>query len=159
MKHWKIGKEVFDMDIKYNYYECEKFETQYEDYDFEESKIVNARYVKALVECDIGNPYIEALPYPRHEDDIRDAYTKHLLTYDYDKVKEMTKLEKMLQVSTLRQLRFPLTFHKNLEFQFYNALITSYRSRKIKHTNKRPIEFVSNNSETETNCVLEGNSA
>lgn len=147
------------MKLKYNYYECEKFETQYEDYDFNESKVVDARYVKALVECDIGNPYIEALPHPRQEEDVRDAYTKHLLTYDYDKVKEMTKLEKMLQVSTLRQIRFPLTFHKNLEFSFYNALITSYRSRKIKSTNKKPIEYVSNDIETETNYVLEGNSA
>ncbi|MBQ8626893.1 MAG: AAA family ATPase [Agathobacter sp.] len=147
------------MELKYNYYECEKFETQYEDYDFEENKIVNARYVKALVECDVGNPYIEALPHPRHEDDVRDAYTKHLLTYDYDKVKNMTKLEKMLQVSTLRQIRFPLTFHKNLEFSFYNALITSYRSRKIKPINDKPIEYISNDIETETNCVLYGNSA
>ena len=159
MKHWKIGKEGFKMDIKYNYYECEKFETQYEDYDFEESKVVEARYVKALVDCDIGNPYIEALPHPRKEEDVRDAYTKHLLTYNYDNVKQMSKLEKMLQVSTLRQLRFPLTFHKNLEFSFYNAIITSYRSRKIKSTNDKPIEYISNDTETETNCVLCGNSA
>ena len=80
------------MELKYNYYECEKFETQYEDYDFNESKVVDARYVKALVECDIGNPYIEALPHPRQEEDVRDAYTKHLLTYNYDKVQNMNKL-------------------------------------------------------------------
>lgn len=147
------------MNIKYEYFDCDKFESQYEDYDFEESKVVNARYVKALVECDKGNPYIEALPYPRNEEDIRDAYTRHLLTYDYDKVKNMTKLEKMLQVSALRQIRFPLTFHKNLEFSFYNALITSYRSRKITPTNKRPIEYISKDVEEKTNCVLFGNSA
>ena len=115
MKLLKTGKEVHAMDINYNYCECDKDETQYEDYDFEESKTVEARYVKALVECDKGNPYIEALPYPRNDEDVRDAYTKNLLLYDYDKVKDMTKLEKMLQVSTLRQLRFPLTFHKNLD--------------------------------------------
>jgi hypothetical protein len=147
------------MDIKYNYYDCDKFETQYEDYDFEENKVVHARYVKALVDCDVGNPYIESLPHPRNEEDVRDAYTRNLLTYNYDKVKNMTKLEKMLQVSTLRQLRFPLTFHKNLEFSFYNALITSYRSRKIKSTNKQPIEYISNDMEEETNCVLCGDSA
>ena len=45
MKHWKIGKEIFVMELKYNYYECEKFETQYEDYDFDKSKVINARYV------------------------------------------------------------------------------------------------------------------
>jgi hypothetical protein len=71
----------------------------------------------------------------------------------------MTKLEKMLQVSTLRQLRFPLTFHKNLEFSFYNALLTSYRARKPKFTKKKAIEYISNDVEEETNCVLCGDSA
>ena len=110
------------MDKKYTYFNCELDESQYDDYDFNDSKIVEARYVKALVECDEGNPYIEALPYPRGEADVKDAYTKGLITYDYNKVQNMNKLEKMLQVSTLRQIRFPLTFHKNLEFSFYNAL-------------------------------------
>ena len=87
------------MTVKYNYCECEKFETQYEDCDFDTSKIVNARYVKALVDCDEGNPYIEALPYPRKEEDIRDAYTRNILTYNYDKVQEMNKLKKILIVT------------------------------------------------------------
>lgn len=146
------------MTIKYNYCNCEKFESQYEDCDFDTSKIVNARYVKALVDCDEGNPYIEALPYPRQEEDVRDAYTRNILTYNYDKVKEMNKLEKMLQVSRLRQLRFPLTFHKNLEFSFYNALITSYRARKMVLTSQRPVDFISNDVEAQTSCVLYGDS-
>lgn len=146
------------MEIKYNYYDCNINESQYEDYDFEENKIVEARYVKSLVECDKGNPYIEALPYPRNDEDVRDAYSKSLLTYDYDKVKNMSKLEKMLQVSTLRQIRFPLTFHKNLEFSFYNALITSYRSRKHIQTNGESIEYISNDKENKTSCILSGDS-
>lgn len=147
------------MTMKYNYCDCEKFESQYEDYDFDDSKVVYAKYVKALVDCDEGNPYIEALPYPRKEEDVRDAYTRNILTYDYDKVKDMNKLEKMLQVSRLRQLRFPLTFHKNLEFSFYNALITSYRARKLVSTNEKPVEFISNDVEDETSCILYGDSA
>lgn len=147
------------MNKEYKYFNCELGETQYNDYDFTDSKIVEARYVKSLVECDEGNPYIEALPHPRSEEDVRDAYTKILSTYDYNKVQDMSKLEKMLQVSTLRQIRFPLTFHKNLEFSFYNALITSYRARKIKPVKSKPIEYIADNVEQKTNCVLQGDSA
>lgn len=146
------------MNKDYEYLNYSQNETQYSDYDFNESKIVEARYVKSLVESDRGNPYIEALPYPRSEEDVRDAYTTILHTYSYDKVKNMSKLEKMLQVSTLRQIRFPLTFHKNLEFSFYNALLTSYRSRKITKTHKKAITYISNDMEEQTNCVLYGNS-
>lgn len=145
------------MDIKYNYYNLGDNETQYEDYNFNESKVVDARYIQSIVKEDRGNPYIEALPYPRNEEDVKDAYTKHLLTYNYDKVKNMSKLERMLQVSTLRQIRFPLTFHKNLEFSFYNALITSYRSRKPVIANKN-LEYVSNDIKDKTNCILCGDS-
>lgn len=145
------------MNKNYEYYNCNKHESQYIDCNL--NKVVNARYVKALVECDKGNPYIEALPYPRNEEDVRDAYTQSLLTYDYDKVKNMDKLEKMLQVSTLRQIRFPLTFHKNLEFSFYNALLTSYRARKLTPTNQNPIVYVSGDIEQETSCILCGDSA
>ena len=147
------------MKINYNYSKPNKYETQYNNCNFDECKIVKAQYVKALVECDIGNPYIEALPYPRSDEDVKEAYTKHLLTYSYDKVKDMTKLEKMLQVGTLRQLRFPLTFHRNLEFSFYNALVTSYRARNIKETNKKSIKYISNDTEDNTNCILCGDSA
>lgn len=146
------------MNKKYTYFSCELDESQYDDYDFNDSKIVEARYVKALVECDEGNPYIEALPYPRGEADVKDAYTKGLITYDYNKVQDMNKLEKMLQVSTLRQIRFPLTFHKNLEFSFYNALVTSYRARKMKFTKKKAVEYIADNVEQETSCILEGDS-
>lgn len=147
------------MNIKYNYYDCCENENQYADYNLNETKPVEARYVKALVDCDKGNPFIESLPYPRNDDGVKNAYTQNLLTYNYDKVKNMSKLEKMLQVSTLRQIRFPLTFHKNLEFSFYNALITSYRARVAVQTNRKPIEYIANDAEEKTNCVLYGNSS
>lgn len=144
---------------KYEYYDCDKTESQYTDCDFSVNKIVQARYVPALIEEDCGNPYIEALPYPRSEEDVRDAYTKSLLTYSYDKVAEMSKLEKMLQVSRLRQIRFPLTFHKTLEFSLYNALLTSYRSRTLTPTNRKAITYTADDEEQETSCILYGNSA
>ena len=147
------------MDIKYNYCNLTEDENQYAEYDLNKTKLVEARYIKAIVNSDKGNPYIEALPYPRNDNSVKDAYTQNLLTYNYDKVKDMSKLEKMLQVSTLRQLRFPLTFHKNLELSFYNALITSYRARVPVQTNRNAIGYISNDTEETTNCVLYGNSS
>lgn len=144
--------------MKYKYCNCPKNENQYEKYNCTNTKIVQAKYVPAIVGCDVGNPYIEALPYPRNDEDIMDAYTKDLLTYQYDDVKDMSKLEKMLQVSTLRQIRFPLTFHKNLEFSFYNALLTSYRARTLTNVNSKPIEYISNDDVCTTNCILYGDS-
>lgn len=50
---------------KYNYVTCEEGVSQYDDYDLNEHRIVPARYVEAKLAIDAGNPYIEALPYPR----------------------------------------------------------------------------------------------
>ena len=50
---------------KYNYVTCEEVVSQYDDYDLKEQRIVPARYVEAKLAIDTGNPYIEALPYPR----------------------------------------------------------------------------------------------
>ena len=45
------------MNKEYKYFNCELGETQYADYDFNDSKVVEARYVEALVESDKGNPF------------------------------------------------------------------------------------------------------
>ena len=116
---------------QYEYTQCIDGATQYDDCLSEDSKILIAQYIPALVSMDKGNPYIEALPLPRTEEEVKTDYTRRLLSYDYNEVKNMTPLEKMVNVGTLRNIRFPLTFHKNLEFSFYNALLTSYRARKL----------------------------
>lgn len=144
--------------VMYEYCECEEDVSQYDEYDFSDGKLVDARYVKALVDSDSGNPYIEALPYPRSDQAVKVAYTKTLGGYSYDKVKSMTTLQKMLQVGTLRQLRFPLTFHKTLEFDFYNALLTSYRERKQVLSRSKDVEYVESNSHQSTRLILCGDS-
>ena len=48
MKRQKTGKkEETVMNKKYTYFNCELDESQYDDYDFNDSKIVEARDVKA----------------------------------------------------------------------------------------------------------------
>ena len=113
---------------KYNYVTCEEGVSQYDDYDLNEHRIVPARYVKAKLAIDAGNPYIEALPYPRTGRNIISSYSQTMADFDYGKIKSMSTIDKILQIRSLRSIRFPLPFHAELELSFYNALITSYRS-------------------------------
>lgn len=65
--------------MKYEYVTDLEEISQYDDLNLEENKIVNARYIHALIDADKGNPYIEALPLPRSENNITRVYTKTLL--------------------------------------------------------------------------------
>lgn len=147
------------MTMEYVYVECEEGESQYDSYDLNEQSIVPAIYVHARVPQDKGNPYIEALPYPRKGDNIMRAYTRTLAEFDYNKIKDMSTLDKMLQVETLRNIRFPLPFHKDLEFYFYNALLTSYRARKKVTSENTEIKYFLDNKEYNTSTILTGDSS
>ena len=145
---------------KKNYYvECEEGVSQYEAYDLTSQTVVPARYVKAKIKEDEGNMYIEALPYPRENKDIYRAYSRSFASYDYDSIKKMTKLEKMLQVSMLKEIRFPLPFHSELEFSFYNALLISYRHRKRCPVYDKNINYMAENRDNEMTSVLYGDSS
>ena len=144
--------------MHYKYIECEEGASQYDDYDLNETNIVDAIYIPARMDIDKGNPYIEALPNPRDDFGIRRAYTKELPGYSYDKVKDMSKLDKMLAVGTLRELRFPLPFNRDLEFSFYNALLTSYRARRQMKSDNSRIELTVDNISKMTNLILSGDS-
>ena len=147
-----------NMKIKYNYIDCEEGSSQYDEYDLIEQKIVPAAYVHAKIKEDEGNPYIEALPYPRNEKNIEYAYTKIIADYDYSKVASMSKFERMLRVGTLRNIRFPLPFHKNLEFDCYNALLTSYRARQQIYSENSKVTYTVVNNHHFSNCILTGDS-
>lgn len=145
---------------KKNYYvECEEGASQYEAYDLTSQTVVPARYVKAKIKEDEGNMYIEALPCPRENKDIYRAYSRSFASYDYDSIKKMTKLEKMLQVSMLKEIRFPLPFHSELEFSFYNALLISYRHRKRCPVYDKNINYMAENRDNEMTSVLYGDSS
>ena len=136
-----------------------KKQVQYEDYDLNNQNIVDAMYSHALVNEDKGNPYIEALPLPRSDEELQMAYTTTLPSFRYDKVKDMSNLEKLLAVGSLRKLRFPLPFHEELEFEFYNALLTSYRSRKRTCSVTSNVFYYSQNERQDCHSVLLGDSA
>jgi hypothetical protein len=141
------------------YVTCEEGCSQYDNYDLYDQNVVDAVYIHAELEIDKGNPYIEALPPPRRDEDIMTAYNKSLPGYRPNDVKSMTRLEKMLAVGTLRELRFPLPFHRDLEFAFYNALISSYRSRRQVGSDNSNITVAINNKYETTNTILCGDSS
>lgn len=123
------GETVMKFD--YEYTEIEGYDSQYKNEDFEFGVPVEAIYVKSKVSTDRGNPFIEALPFPRVEGDVVCAYEKGLPDYDLDEAKTLPKTEKLLQLEELKKLRFVLPFHEELEMRFYNALRVSYRMREF----------------------------
>ena len=144
---------------KYNYVTCEEVVSQYDDYDLKEQRIVPARYVEAKLAIDTGNPYIEALPYPRTGRNIISSYSQTMADFDYDKIKSMSTIDKILQIRSLRSIRFPLPFHAELELSFYNALITSYRSRHILHSDNDKVSYSVENQEYAASNILVGDSS
>ncbi len=143
----------------YEYTQCSEGESQYNDWDFQKEKIVPAIYIPARLGIDKGNPYIEALPNPRNENNIIRAYSHAIPSYSYDKIKSMSTYDKMLQIGTLRTVRFPLPFHKSLEFEFYNALLTSYRSREQIKSKNDTSQYMTKDKRVSTNTILTGDSA
>lgn len=87
---------------------------------------VNAIYTPALLECDYGNPYIEALPAPVTAEGLaRLYYTPCAIKPDPSKPKDV----QVQEVQLLRNIRLPLPFISRLEAAFSSALYTSYRNR------------------------------
>jgi len=140
------------------YFEYVSGESQYEDIDLTKQKVVEARYVPALVDADAGNPFIEALPYPRNDKAVMNDYTKPLPGYKFEDVEKMSKLKKMMQIGTLRELRFALPHHKELEFMMYNCLVNSYRARRQMDGENAELTYVSDNQEQDTSSILVGES-
>lgn len=114
---------------EYPYAMDDSEEQQYDYAELEESVIVDAKYLPALIPGDSGNPFIEALPHPRSEDAIILESQKPLYSYDMQSIQKMPHDRRKYQVAQLRSLRFPLPFHKELEFSFYRAVTESYRAR------------------------------
>ena len=64
---------------KYEYTDIPMGENQYANIDFENTLFVDAKYTHAMIPSDRGNRYIEALPPPRTEQEILQAYDYFLL--------------------------------------------------------------------------------
>lgn len=114
---------------KYEYTDIPMGENQYANIDFENTLFVDAKYTHAMIPSDRGNRYIEALPPPRTEQEILQAYSKPILAYDFERESNLPDSTRLYMVGQLRSLRLPLPFHKELEQSFRLALEESYRNR------------------------------
>ena len=146
-------------DMKFDPVYADGENSQYDDIKNEQGEPVDAIYIKALVEQDRGNPFIEALPYPRTERQIEFDYSTEIPSYSFEKATKLSTLEKMMNVSSLRGIRFRLPFHEQLEIEFYNAIVTSYRARKLLLSNNGTVINHVENNKVESKGILVGDSA
>lgn len=113
----------------YEYLDAVVGENQYKDIDFDESPVVDARYIKSTNEYDQDNPLIEALPPAMR---IQDVIPATIRGYNREKIKDMSDDERMAEITKLKSWRFPLPFQQGLNAQFHKSLTLGYRFRKIK---------------------------
>lgn len=114
---------------RYSYSNIEPGTTQYDDFTLFEEITVPARYIHAIVPSDQGNRFIEALPPPRNDEQIKADYSKGILTYNHKKESSEPPETRISLVGQLRELRLPLPFDFELDRRFHEALVSSYRSR------------------------------
>lgn len=114
---------------------------------------IYAQYVKSPAGIDNGNPYIEALPLPLADDSIPAAYTRSPGSIAVKAGDSKTAI--LNKVSLLRQIRFPFPFHKELEQEFYMALVNSYRSRRTRRDPDQNLDYRSGGAKETTHQILE----
>lgn len=94
--------------------------------------IVDAIYTEPKCSMDKDNILITALPEPLVEkSDLFINYTRGIPSYSSSQNSYLTRTERRFLVPQLRNVRIFLPFEASLETEFYNALINSYRLRKI----------------------------
>ena len=142
--------------MKYNYTEMKENEHSYDNFDLRMTNEVPAVYVRSKMPEDNGNPYIEALPEARTEDEVFTTYNKQPLFPNEKEVRNMSVNEKLEMVALLRKVRFVLPFHALLEQEFNNVLRVSYRDR-IGKESEDPIKITMNDTEDSTHVRLKRN--
>lgn len=142
--------------IVVEYVENIQGESQYGVCDFEDSKVVDARYVKSRIPNYVGNPFIECLPDSVIDD--KRIFEKGLIGYNYPSVKAMDKEDRAIYLFAIRDLRFIMPFHKEIFRRFKAALIDSYSKRTLEFFRGKPKIIHVENGEVGVNCVT-GSSA
>ena len=100
----------------YYYSNVEKDQNQYTHEECTRVGPVDAKYVKSSNRDFNNNPFIEALPRPRDGNVLLNAYTVPIPSLDADDLSKMSVNEQKATVVSLKNLRLPLSFQKQLEF-------------------------------------------
>lgn len=94
--------------------------------------IVDAIYTEPKCAVDKDNILITALPDPLLiKQDLVMNYTKGLPSYNFFQSCSLPRIERRFLVPQLRNVRIFLPFEASLETEFYNAMVNSYRLRRI----------------------------
>lgn len=143
--------------FEYDYTSLEEGARQYDDINLISEKVVDAKYVKSKIKYDNGNPFIEALPRPREgREEITNAYFKSIERFTPKEREQFGRSEKLAAVTLLREIRYPLPFHEELEEETYNALVTSYRNRYLQGDEDVEHSYTMNNTENKMHSKLFG---
>ena len=103
-----------ELNWKYWYTDVDKDKNQYTYEECNRIGPVDAKYVKSSNKDFNGNPFIEALPRPRDGKELINAYTCPIPAVDMGELDDMTINEQKETVLSLKRLRLPLSFHKQL---------------------------------------------
>lgn len=133
--------------MKYEYTSLGENERQYDSIDLTKNKVVDAVYVKSLLSCDNGNPFIECLPAARTCNEVLTDYHKPILDYSMAQ-RSWPDYDRMKAIMQLRDLRFVLPFHMALEQEFGLALLNSYRHRSARETYSMRVTMEDHESHT-----------
>ncbi len=114
----------------YNYTDIKDNDNQYSIAECMRTGFVDAKYVRSANPEYNGNPFIEALPCPRDGVKLTNAYFKPIPMIDSTKLNQMSYVRQKESVLSLKNLRLPLPFHKQLEFINYDVMTGSYALRK-----------------------------
>ena len=114
----------------YNYTDVGKDQNQYTSEECHRIGPVDAKYVKSSNPDFNRNPFIEALPRPRDGNDILKGYMIPIPKQSQDELNKMSSNEQKATVLSLKKLRLPLAFQKQLEFINYDVMASSYMLRK-----------------------------
>lgn len=114
-----------ELNWKYWYTDVDKDQNQYTYEECNRIGPVDAKYVKSSNKDFNGNPFIEALPRPRDGKELIKAYTCPIPAVDMGELDDMTINEQKETVLSLKRLRLPLSFHKQLEFINYDVVSSS----------------------------------
>lgn len=107
--------------------------------------IVDAKYIRSNIAP--GNPYVEALPRFLTPEQLVVANNRAIPLPTDEQIAAMDKYDKEEAVEQLSDIRFPLSFHGDFEREFHNAIVTSYRRRKLIYDEGIDVHYVMGNQD------------
>lgn len=113
-----------------SYVELKEGDILYDPYEIERSDVVDARYHKLHFYKD--NRDIACLPLPLDGKILSEMNMNPVSYYDPEEVEKMKVSARLRALSGFKdEFRAPLSFHRQIEKQISEALISSYKRRKI----------------------------